>query len=127
VGGQPESRRLVSNIDTMARRFFTADIFEENNRMANARPEKEIRLGRIKASVWSNESETANWFTVTVQRLYKDGEQWKTSDSFSRDDLPLLCKVIDQAHTWMFQQAGAHSSRERDDSDESHSNSALAV
>ena len=39
---------------------------------------------------------------VTVVRLYKDGEDWKSSDSFGRDDLPLLCKVADQAHTWIF-------------------------
>jgi hypothetical protein len=28
---------------------------------------------------------------------------WKTTDSFGRDDLPVLAKVADQAHTWIFQ------------------------
>ena len=40
---------------------------------------------------------------VTVSRLYKDGDQWKESNSFGRDDLPLVLKVVDQAHSWIFQ------------------------
>ncbi|NLF73814.1 MAG: hypothetical protein GX575_32795, partial [Candidatus Anammoximicrobium sp.] len=31
-------------------------------------------------------------------------DQWKDSSSFGRDDLPLLVKVADQVHTWIFQQ-----------------------
>ena len=27
---------------------------------------------------------------------------WPTSDIFGRDDLPLLAKVADLAHTWIF-------------------------
>jgi hypothetical protein len=37
-------------------------------------------------------------------RIYKDGNDWKTTDSFGRDDLPLVAKVADLAHTWIFQQ-----------------------
>jgi len=33
--------------------------------------------------------------------VYKDGEEWKQSDSFGRDDLPLVAKVADMAHTWI--------------------------
>jgi hypothetical protein len=44
---------------------------------------------------------------VTVSRLYKDGDNWKDSNSFGRDDLPLVGKVCDQAHSWIFGQTGA--------------------
>jgi hypothetical protein len=43
---------------------------------------------------------------VTVSRLYKDGDQWKQSASFGREDLPLVAKVVDRAHTWIYEQAG---------------------
>ena len=76
--------------------------------MAN-RPVQEIRLGRVKAAIWENETEkgsgptaTVTRHNVTVARLYKDGDDWKTTDSFGRDDLPLLAKVVDLAHTWIF-------------------------
>ena len=68
------------------------------------KPAHEIRQGRIKATIWENETENGTRFNVTVARIYKDGEQWKTTDSFGRDDLLLLAKVIDQAHTWIFEQ-----------------------
>ena len=41
---------------------------------------------------------------MTLSRLYKDGDQWKDSTSFGRDDLPLVAKVADLCHTWIFQQ-----------------------
>jgi hypothetical protein len=41
---------------------------------------------------------------VTITRLYKpDGEaSWRTSTAFNRDDLPLVAKVADLAHTYIF-------------------------
>jgi len=72
--------------------------------MAKTRPVHEVRLGRIKAAIWANEVEGRTRHNVTFARLYKDGDEWKTSDGFGRDDLPLLAKVADQVHTWIFQQ-----------------------
>ena len=40
---------------------------------------------------------------TTLLRLYKDGEQWKTTQTFSRNDLLVLAKVADQAHTRIFE------------------------
>lgn len=71
------------------------------------RPVHEARLGRIKAAVWENDTENGTRYGVTFSRLYKDGDQWKDSTSFGRDDLPLLAKVADQVHTWIFEQAQA--------------------
>lgn len=73
--------------------------------MAKQKPAQEIRLGRIKATIWANETQTGTRHNVTVSRLYKDGDDWKQSESFGRDDLPLVCKVLDLAHTWIFEQA----------------------
>ena len=42
---------------------------------------------------------------VTFSRLYKDGDEWKDSSSFGREDLPLLTKVADRAHAWIYDQA----------------------
>ena len=65
----------------------------------------EVRLGRIKAAIWENETQNGSLYNVTFSRLYKDEEdQWKDSTSFGRDDLPLLAKVADLCHTWIFQQ-----------------------
>jgi hypothetical protein len=65
------------------------------------RPVHEVLLGRIKAAIWANQTENGVRHNVTVMRIYKDGNEWKTTDSFGRDDLPLVAKVADLAHTWM--------------------------
>jgi len=40
---------------------------------------------------------------VTFQRPYHDGKEWQTTKSFGRDDLPLLAKVADRTHTWIYE------------------------
>lgn len=40
---------------------------------------------------------------MIFDRLYKDGDKWKSTSTFGRDDLLLLAKVADQAHTRIFQ------------------------
>ncbi len=73
----------------------------------NNKPVHEARLGRVKAAVWANTGESGVWYSVVFSRLYKEGDAWKRSDSFSRDDLPLVAKVADQVHTWIYEQQGA--------------------
>ncbi len=70
-----------------------------------ARPVKEIRLGRIRAAIWENETANGTRCNVTVSRLYKDGDNWKDSASFGRDDLPIVSKVLDRCHDWIFEHA----------------------
>lgn len=74
---------------------------------AKTRPIHEVRLGRIRAAIWENDTQNGTRHNVTVSRLYKDGDQWKDSTSFGRDDLPLVAKVVDQAHSWIFEQSAA--------------------
>jgi hypothetical protein len=68
------------------------------------KPINEIRLGAIKAAIWENETANGTRFNVTISRLYKDGDAWKRADSFGRDDLLLVAKVADQAHSWIVAQ-----------------------
>ena len=71
--------------------------------MANPKPVAEVRIGRVKAAIWPNETEGRTRHNVTFSRLYKDGDQWKSTQSFSRNDLLLLAKVADQAHSRIFE------------------------
>ena len=73
--------------------------------MSKAKPVHEIRLGRIRAAIWENPTQNGNMYNVTITRLYKDEGGWKDSSSFGRDDLPLVAKVVDLAHSWIFQQS----------------------
>ena len=68
------------------------------------KPVHEIRLGRIKATIWNNETQNGTRHNVNISRLYKDGDQWKDSTSFGRDDLLVVAKVADEACSWIYQQ-----------------------
>ena len=81
--------------------------------MLKEKPIHEVRLGAIKAAIWKNDTANGTRYNVTVSRIYKDREdnQWKSTDSFGRDDLLVLAKVADLAHTWIHQQG--HEADER--------------
>jgi hypothetical protein len=90
--------------------LFPAEQSTVDSRMPNkTRPIHEVRLGHIKAAVWKNETEAGVRYNATFSRLYKDGDQWKSTESFGRDDLLLLAKVADNTHSWI------HSQNQEDD------------
>ena len=65
------------------------------------RPVQEIRLGLIKASIYRKRTRSGLRHTVHAVRLFRDGDVWKQSTRFGRDDVPLLRLVLDQAYTWI--------------------------
>ena len=62
-----------------------------------------LKIGMIKASVWCNQTKAGERHNVTVARLYRNGDKWVESAHFGRDDLLILAKVVDLAHTWITQ------------------------
>ena len=72
--------------------------------MANQKPVAEVRIGRVKATIWRNGTEEQPRHNVTFSRLYKDDAgEWKSTQSFGRNDLLVLAKVADLAHTRLFE------------------------
>mgnify|MGYP000737158253 CR=1 FL=1 len=72
--------------------------------MSNQKPAHEIRLGRIKATVWVNDTDQGKRYNVTFARLYREADEWKQTANFGRDDLPLVAKVADMVHLWIYEQ-----------------------
>ncbi len=70
----------------------------------SVKPVHVFRLRGISASVFANIAETKNgdvtFHKVSVQRTYKDGNDFKTTTSFGRDDLPIVRLLTDRA--WQF-------------------------
>lgn len=64
-------------------------------------PIHQVRIGLIKACVWKNQTASGERYNVTVSRLFRNGDHWKESSHFGRDDLLALAKVVDLAHTWI--------------------------
>lgn len=70
---------------------------------SNTQPVDEVRIGAIKAAIWRNPTDNGARFNVTFSRSYKDAQgEWKSSSSFGRDDLLVLAKIADRAHSRIF-------------------------
>ena len=70
--------------------------------MGKKEPAHKIQLGNISVAIWENESEDQEvWFNVSVSRSYKDGDRWKDTSSFRRNDLPIVSKGVDLALMWI--------------------------
>jgi hypothetical protein len=76
------------------------------------KPTSHVPVGNIEAAIWKNETKSGTLYKVTFKRHYKDGDAWKSTDSFRGDDPLVLAKVADTAHTTILelqQQEGADS------------------
>jgi hypothetical protein len=63
------------------------------------KPVQTVRQGMIQAAIWKNTTDKGPYYAVTFERRYRDGEEWKSTHGFGRDDLLALAKVADLAHT----------------------------
>lgn len=74
------------------------------------KPVHTVKLGLIEAAIWQNETNGRPRHNVTVRRSYAKEENgklnWSSTESFGRDDLLILAKAVDLAHTWIHDQAG---------------------
>ena len=67
-----------------------------------AKPVEEIRRGLTKVRIWQRRSKKNGVrYSLSVVRLFRNGDQWKESTRLGRDDLPLVRLVLDEAYTWM--------------------------
>ena len=64
------------------------------------RPENKFRIGLVTATVWRND----NAYSVKLERSYKDGNDWKTSDQLFTGDLLNAAKVLTRAEEWIAEQ-----------------------
>ena len=80
-----------------------------------AKPEKTFRVGAISASVFVNKTKDRGSFrTVTLERRYKDGKQWKSSSSFSLKDVPVAIAVLQMAMNHMLMKKSESPTRNGD-------------
>ena len=68
-------------------------------------PVHEVRRGLIKVRIWRRRTRSGLRHTVAVSRLFRNGDVWKESARFGRDDIPLLRLVLHKAYTWIYRQS----------------------
>lgn len=84
--------------------------------MAGQKPLCKIQAGQVSAALWENKLTTKDGnemdvLKVTLQRRYKDKDgNWKSSNSFGRNEIPLAIFCLSQAFTKIISEQNANSS-----------------
>ena len=68
---------------------------------ANSQPVHKIRHGAVSASIWSQDTDKGPVFNVSFQKSYKDGDTWKNSTSFGRNNLLVVSLIAARAFEWI--------------------------
>lgn len=80
--------------------FLMSEISEKTDSHSK-KPVNSFRLRGITATVFENISDDGKpFYKVTLQRSFKQNNEWKSTNSFGRDDLPILSLLTKQA--WEF-------------------------
>ncbi len=81
-------------------------------------PVHRLRIGSISAAIFENKTQDGKTFyNAQFDRSYRDGETWKHTTSYGRDDLLILAKLVDQVHSWIVDKQQASSSEESSQDD----------
>jgi hypothetical protein len=58
--------------------------------------------GGLKVAVWKNKTETGEYYSVKLERRYKDkAEQWQSTESLRGEDLLRARELLGQADQWI--------------------------
>lgn len=80
----------------------------DNKTPAKQKPVKKFRAGNVTATIWSKEialegrKELVTVYNTSITKSYKDGEEWKTTDSYNRDDLIKVHVVLQKTIEFLY-------------------------
>lgn len=60
-------------------------------------PVKKFRVGSVTASVWRNDDN----HSVTLQKSYKDGDEWKNTATMFQVDVLCAIKALERAEKYL--------------------------
>ena len=74
-----------------------------------AQPLRTWKAGSVSAALWSNQAkmngQSVTMLKATVERRYKDSNgDWKSSGSFSRNEIPLVIYCLEKAFETMVEE-----------------------
>ena len=69
------------------------------------KPVHSVRLGQIQGAIWKQSGKNNSvFFSVTISRSYKDGNEYKNTDFFGAGDLATVAKVADVCLDWILRE-----------------------
>ena len=57
----------------------------------------------VRISVFFNVSGSSSWHRINIHKAYRDQDQWKTTTSLNRDDIPIARMLMNRAWKWILE------------------------
>jgi hypothetical protein len=85
-------------------RLRSCSLSTKGNTMSDTKkPAAKVNCFPVSAAIWRNSTPKGTFYSVTFERSYKDDSgKWQTSSTFNANDLLLLAKAADQAHSAIY-------------------------
>lgn len=69
------------------------------------KPVNKITIGAVSATVWKNNGNDRSFYSVDLQRRYKDSEgEWQNTASLGHADILNAARVLTRAEAWIADQ-----------------------
>ena len=95
--------------------FLPHLLMAPSNKETNNKPVLKFQLRGLTASVFENHSENgSSFYKVSITRTYKDGDTFKSTSAFGRDDLPLVAELSRQSWLSIMDREATESKSKRD-------------
>ena len=70
-----------------------------DSKMKHNGPKAKFNAGAVQVAVWENEGKEGTLFeTVTIDKRYKAGDEWKSTNSFKVNELPKAILALQKAY-----------------------------
>ena len=98
VETKSESHEVVTHSDTAADGSQAGPA--KTSGASSNKPIRVFRARGVKVAVFENHTADSVFYKVSPQKIYREGDDWKTTTSFGRDDLSVLQLLLGRA--WEF-------------------------
>lgn len=82
------------------------NVYGEKTMTDGQKPLKTYSAGGVRATIWENKGKDKSgneysFHNVVIQRVYKDGDEWKETNSFRTTDLPKVRLVAEKSFDFL--------------------------
>lgn len=72
---------------------------------STSKPAQQYRLRGLAVSIFANKAKDRSvpFYKVSMQKTYKDGKSFRTTNSLGRDDLPVVELLMKKAWVWILE------------------------
>ena len=74
----------------------------DSKNYSSKKPVQQFKVGGIQVAIWQNESKEGQAFSsISMDKRYKVGEEWRSTTSLKANDLPKAILALQKAYEFL--------------------------